>query len=64
MLLVTLLTFVLPLSCLAVPAASPIPIIVPSSPSTRNVVAQNFLGISFELSFMNLYCEFFSSCFY
>ncbi|KAF8812249.1 hypothetical protein BYT27DRAFT_7220918 [Phlegmacium glaucopus] len=52
MLLVTLLTFLLPLSSLA---ATPIPISVPSSPPTRNVVEQNFLGISFELSFMNLY---------
>lgn len=55
MLLAALLTVLLSLNCLAVPAASPIPISVPSSPPTRNVVEQNFLGISFELSFMNLY---------
>ena len=56
MLFVALLTFLLPL---AVSAASSIPISVPPSPSTRNVVGQNFLGISFELSAMTLYCELF-----
>ncbi|KAJ4499327.1 hypothetical protein C8R41DRAFT_815319 [Lentinula lateritia] len=30
-------------------------LVVPSSPSSQNVVASNFFGISFELSFMNEY---------
>lgn len=62
-LLVALFTFHF-LLCLAVPATTPIPISVPSSPPTRNVVGQNFLGISFELSFMNLYCKLFLSGFH
>ncbi|KAF5338425.1 hypothetical protein D9758_012241 [Tetrapyrgos nigripes] len=35
--------------------ADPIPISIPSKPSLNNVVYSNFLGISFELSFMNEY---------
>lgn len=42
--------------------ADPIPITVPTSPSTSYVVQQNFLGISFELSFLDDYCE--SLCFH
>lgn len=38
-------------------AADPIPIVVPTSPSSSHVVQQNFLGISFELSFLDVYCE-------
>lgn len=34
-------------------------LVVPSSPSSQNVVASNFFGISFELSFMNEYCKLF-----
>jgi hypothetical protein len=38
-------------------AADPIAIVVPTSPLSSHVVQQNFLGISFELSFLDVYCE-------
>ena len=54
---VALLTALIVPTILSVSAADPIQISVPSSPPTKNVVQQNFLGISFELSFMDEYCE-------
>lgn len=39
-------------------AADPISISVPSSPPSTHAVQPNFLGISFELSFMDEYCQF------
>jgi hypothetical protein len=39
-------------------AADSISISVPSSPPSTHAVQPNFLGISFELSFMDEYCQF------
>ncbi|KAF8165534.1 glycoside hydrolase family 79 protein [Crassisporium funariophilum] len=36
-------------------AAEPIQVSIPSTPPSRNIVGQNFLGISLELSFMDEY---------
>lgn len=38
--------------------ADPISVNVPSVAPNHNVVQSNFLGISFELSFMDEYCAF------
>lgn len=38
-------------------ATSVIQVNVPATPSSQNVVYPNFLGISFELSFVNDYCK-------
>jgi hypothetical protein len=46
------LLLVLPLS-----NAAAVQVTVPATPSTSNVVHSNFLGISFELSFMTDYCR-------
>ena len=45
-------------------SADPIPITVPSAPSSGRVVRQDFLGISFELSYLDDYRELRSSCLY
>jgi len=56
---VTLLASLIALSFLPQPtladSGSPIQVSVPSSPPSKHVVQQNFLGISFELSFMDEY---------
>jgi len=60
--LYTLIFFTL--SILPEVAADPIHISLPSSPTSTHAVQSNFLGISFELSFMDEYCQFLAFFYY